>query len=91
MAHTKNPTPHAPADPVLQRVTALCHIQGRRLDQLRGPYRRLADAGIMRHFRACDRLDVPICAAAMREIIDDALQGRQVWDSPAQESRRHAA
>jgi hypothetical protein len=33
----------------------------------------------LRHLRACDRMDVNPDTSAVREIIDDALNGRRVY------------
>ena len=39
----------------------------------------IATQGILRHLRACDRMDVNPDTSAVREIIDDALNGRRVF------------
>ncbi len=39
----------------------------------------IATEGIVRHLRACDRMDVNPETSAVREIIDDALNGRRVF------------
>lgn len=41
--------------------------------------RAIAHAGIERHFRCCDKLDIPYDAQATYEIITDARKGRAMW------------
>lgn len=64
---------------VLRQVGEIDKIQAQRLSRLRGNTRLMAVEGIIRHLRACRRLQMPPCAAAVREIIDDALEGRCVY------------
>ncbi len=55
------------------------HIQARRFSKLSGAPLEIATEGIIRHLRACARMDVNPDASAVREIIDDALNGRRVF------------
>jgi len=65
--------------PLVERLRAIDHIQARRYTKLAGPSLDIATEGILRHLRACDRMDVNPDVAAVREIIDDALNGRRVF------------
>lgn len=65
--------------PLEDRLLAIDHIQARRFSKLSGATRDIATEGILRHLRACDRMDVNPDVAAVREIIDDALNGRRVF------------
>jgi hypothetical protein len=47
----------------------------------------IATEGILRHLRACDRMDVNPDTSAVREIIDDALNGRRVFAETADDRR----
>ncbi len=62
-----------------ERLKSIDHIQARRFSKLIGAARNIATEGILRHLRACDRMDVNPDVAAVREIIDDALNGRRVF------------
>jgi hypothetical protein len=61
------------------RVLQIDHIQARRFSKLTGDALDIAAEGIIRHLRACARMDVNPDASAVREIIDDALNGRRVF------------
>ena len=61
------------------RVLQIDHIQARRFSKLTGDTLEIATEGIIRHLRACARMDVNPDASAVREIIDDALNGRRVF------------
>ena len=61
------------------RVLQIDHIQARRFSKLTGDTIDIAAEGIIRHLRACARMDVNPDASAVREIIDDALNGRRVY------------
>ncbi len=65
--------------PLAERLKAIDHIQARRYTKLSGAPLDIATEGIIRHLRACDRMDVNPDVAAVREIIDDALNGRRVF------------
>ena len=67
---------HLPLD---ERILRIDHIQDRRYSKLGGLAREIATQGILRHLRACDRMDVNPDTSAVREIIDDALNGRRVY------------
>lgn len=62
------------------RIAELCPIQARRYERTSGRVREIATAGIVRHFDACDRNGVEPGKDAIREIIDDAWNGRAVWE-----------
>lgn len=61
------------------RILQIDHIQARRFSKLTGDAIDIAAEGIIRHLRACARMDVNPDASAVREIIDDALNGRRVF------------
>lgn len=61
------------------RILQIDHIQARRFTKLSGDSIDIATQGIIRHLRACARMDVNPDASAIREIIDDALNGRRVF------------
>ena len=50
----------------------------------------IATQGILRHLRACDRMDVNPDTSAVREIIDDALNGRRVFAETAEQETQAA-
>ncbi|MGH9897870.1 MAG: hypothetical protein ACRD63_04710 [Pyrinomonadaceae bacterium] len=62
-----------------ERLKRIDHIQARRYSKLSGLALEIANEGIIRHLRACDRMDVNPDISAVREIIDDALNGRRVF------------
>lgn len=61
------------------RIVQIDHIQARRFGKLRDETLEIATEGIIRHLRACARMDVNPDASAVREIIDDSLNGRRVF------------
>ncbi len=61
------------------RILQIDHIQARRFSKLTGDPLDIASEGIVRHLRACARMDVNPDASAVREIIDDAINGRRVF------------
>ena len=65
--------------PLHERILRIDHIQARRYSKLHGATLEIATEGIIRHLKACDRMDVNPDASAVREIIDDALNGRRVF------------
>lgn len=75
---------HLPLD---ERLLRIDHIQARRFSKLSGPTLDIATEGILRHLRACDRMDVNPDTSAVREIIDDALNGRRVYAETADDRR----
>ncbi len=75
---------HLPLD---ERLLRIDHIQARRYSKLSGVALEIATEGIIRHLRACDRMDVNPDTSAVREIIDDALNGRRVFAEIAEHSR----
>ncbi len=62
-----------------ERILQIDHIQARRFAKLSGAPMEIATEGIIRHLKACARMDVNPDASAVREIIDDALNGRRVF------------
>lgn len=62
-----------------ERILQIDHIQARRYSKLTGEAMEIASEGIIRHLKACARMDVNPDASAVREIIDDALNGRRVF------------
>src|ERR1044072_5582846 len=65
--------------PLNERLMRIDHIQARRFSKLTGVPREMGTEGIIRHLKACDRMDVNPETSAVREIIDDALNGRRVF------------
>lgn len=61
------------------RILQIDHIQARRFSKLSGEPLEIASEGIIRHLKACAKMDVNPDASAVREIIDDALNGRRVY------------
>ncbi len=62
------------------RILQIDHIQARRFSKLEeGDTLEIASEGIIRHLKACARMEVNPDASAVREIIDDALNGRRVF------------
>ena len=61
------------------RILQIDHIQARRYSKLAGDTVEIATEGIIRHLRACARMEVNPDASAVREIIDDAINGRRVF------------
>lgn len=61
------------------RILQIDHIQARRYSKLIDDAMEIATQGIIRHLRACARMEVNPDASAVREIIDDALNGRRVF------------
>jgi N-acetylglutamate synthase-like GNAT family acetyltransferase len=64
--------------PMEERLSAIDPIQARRYNRLTGEALEVASDAIRRHLRACDRTDVNPDPSAIRQIIEDALQGRRV-------------
>jgi hypothetical protein len=75
---------HLPLD---ERILRIDHIQARRYSKLGGVALEIATQGILRHLRACDRMDVNPDTSAVREIIDDALNGRRVFAETAEQTQ----
>ena len=69
------------------RILQIDHIQARRFSKLSGAALEIATEGIIRHLRACARMDVNPDASAVREIIDDALNGRRVFAETSNDIR----
>jgi len=62
-----------------EHIFEIDEIQARRFAKLSGTPQEIATEGIIRHLRACSRMDVNPDVAALREIIDDAQLGRRVF------------
>jgi hypothetical protein len=77
--------------PLAERLQRIDHIQARRFSKLSGTANEIATEGIIRHLAACDRMDVNPDISAVREIIDDALNGRRVYAEAAEITRAAAA
>ena len=73
--------------PLAERIQRIDHIQARRYSKLMGVAAEIATEGIIRHLRACDRMDVNPDTSAVREIIDDALNGRRVYAESTEHPR----
>jgi hypothetical protein len=73
--------------PLNERLLRIDHIQARRYSKLAGISLEIATEGIIRHLKACDRMDVNPETSAVREIIDDALNGRRVFAETAEQTR----
>ena len=68
------------------RILQIDHIQARRFSKLTGVTLEIASEGILRHIKACARLDCNPDSSAIREIIDDALNGRKVFASTSNDT-----
>lgn len=73
--------------PLQERLLRIDHIQARRFSKLGGVTLEIATEGIIRHLKACDRMDVNPDTSAVREIIDDALNGRRVFAETSDDRR----
>ena len=73
--------------PLEERIQRIDHIQARRYSKLMGVAAEIATEGIIRHLRACDRMDVNPDTSAVREIIDDGLNGRRVYAESTEHPR----
>lgn len=62
-----------------ERILQIDHIQARRFAKLTGLTLEIATEGILRHLKACLKQDALPDASALREIIDDAMNGRKVF------------
>lgn len=61
------------------RLLQIDFMQARRFSKLTGAVLEIASEGIIRHLRACARMDVQPDPSCVREVIDDALQGRRIY------------
>lgn len=64
---------------IYERIYNLDRQQAERFAKLNGQPLLIAVEGIARHMQACRKMDVGYDPAAVREIIDDALQHRRVF------------
>jgi len=69
--------------PLAERLQKIDHLQAKRFSKLSGTASEIAAEGIIRHLAACDRMDVNPDISAIREIMDDALNGRRVYAEAA--------
>jgi hypothetical protein len=69
--------------PLQERITKVDLTQARRFGRLTGTALEIATEGIIRHLAACDRQDVWPDRLAIREIIDDALNGKRIYAEAA--------
>lgn len=61
------------------RLMQIDYMQAKRFKKLTGETLEIATEGIIRHLRACARMDVNPDASACREIIDDAINGKKFF------------
>ncbi len=61
------------------RIAQIDAVQAKRFSRLTGTALQISKEGIIRHLRACARSNANPDASALREIIDDALQGRKIF------------
>lgn len=78
----------APTITVTERISQIDLIQARRFARLDEKAQEIAREGITRHLRACARMDVNPDAAAVREIIDDAINGRKIYAENSDDHHR---
>jgi len=69
--------------PLTEQLQIINAIQAKRFLNLRGKASEIAAEGIIRHLAACNRTDINPDVNAIREIIDDALNGRRVYAEAA--------
>lgn len=69
--------------PLTEQLQLINEIQARRFSHLTGTTLEIATEGIIRHLAACNRTDINPDVSAIREIIDDALNGRRVYAEAA--------
>ena len=65
--------------PLADRIYQIDQMQYRRFVKLTGAALEIATEGIIRHLKACRRMDVQPDHCSVREIIDDAQNGRRVF------------
>lgn len=69
---------------LIDRLRTIDRIQARRFERTSGSARAIAEKGIIRHLNACDHYGVNPDIAAVREVIDDALNGRAIYEEMSQ-------
>lgn len=62
-----------------EQIAILDPRQGERFSKIKGVPRNIAIEGIRRHFKACRKIGCNPDASAIREIIDDAMNGRRIY------------
>ncbi|HLM62024.1 MAG TPA: hypothetical protein VK308_14555 [Pyrinomonadaceae bacterium] len=69
------------------RLNSIDYFQAQRFAKLEGDALETVKEGIIRHLRACARMEVNPDGLALKELIDDALSGRGSFAENAEESR----
>ena len=64
---------------LIDRLLEIDENQAKRFRRLTGNASEIAVEGIIRHFAACDRHNIRPDFRAVREIIDDALDGKRIY------------
>jgi hypothetical protein len=62
-----------------ERIKRLSPKEAKRCSKLTGTPNNISIEGIIRHFAARDRNDIPADYRAVEEIIDDALNGKRIY------------
>ncbi len=62
-----------------ERIKRLSLKEAKRYSKLTGRPNNIATEGIIRHLAARDRHDIPADYRAVKEIIDDALNGKRIY------------
>ena len=62
-----------------ERIKRLSPKEAKRYSKLTGTPNNIATEGIIRHLAACDRTEIPADYRAVKEIIDDALNGKRTY------------
>lgn len=63
-----------------EKLKEINAVQARRYDRLTGQMKEIARKGIIRHLQACAAIGANPDVGAVREIIDDAQNGRAVYE-----------
>lgn len=62
-----------------ERIYQIDPIQARKFEKLSGAALEIASEGIIRHLKACARMEVLPEPSSLREIIEDANMGRRIF------------
>lgn len=81
--NTSPSQPKANSMSLTDRILMIDQVQARRFSRLKGKPLEIATEGIIRHLRACSKMDITPDHSAIREIIDDAQNERSVFSEPA--------
>lgn len=76
---------------LIERIATVDSFMARKFSRLNDQARMLAAEGIRRFIDACDRHGVEPDSCALREIIEDAEDGRQIWKETDVQARRAAS